>query len=172
RESAPVLERLLPSFTGQAHGPGVLVRWVTGIERPITYLADGEPLTTARMSELGLTRGGVHERALANLRRALPPGFAPSDDPAVLDDEGAALLSLPELVPQGAAWIAYPLPGEGLVVMREGAASTAAELERIERAHRALEAPTFTRPVRVTQRGFTPLDWPSRATGDAPGGER
>jgi len=168
--SARVLERLLPSFAGATPDPSVLLRWVTGIERPVMYLEDGEAMTTARMMELGLTRGGLHERALANLRRAIPPGFAPGDDPALLDDGGAALLALPELVPAGHAWIAYPLRGEGLLVLKEAAPSTAAELERLDRAHHALDAPLFARPVRVTARGFTPLDWPSK--GIATGGSR
>jgi hypothetical protein len=133
------------------------------------YLADGETMTTARMMELGLTRGGVHERALANLRRAIPPGFAPGEDPALLDDVGAALLALPELVPPSGAWIAYPLRGEGLVVLGEAAASTPAELERLDRAHHALEAPIFARPVRITSRGFTPVDWPSKGQPTGPG---
>ena len=167
--NARVLERLLPALAPATPEASVLLRWVTGIERPVTYLDDGEPMTTARMMELGLTRGGLHERALANLRGAIPPGFAPGDEPALLDDEGAALLALPALVPAGHAWIAYPLRGEGLVVLMEGAASTAAELERLERAHQALDAPLFARPVRVTARGFTPLDWPSQGRPTDPG---
>src|SRR5690606_23790333 len=106
---------------------------------------------------------------LANLRRAVPPAFAPGEDPALLDNEGAALLALPELVPPGQAWIAYPLRGEGLIVLLEGAASTPAELERLDRAHHALEAPVFSRPVRVTARGFTPIEWPSKGRPTDPG---
>lgn len=154
------LERLRPSFA-TATESGVLVRWVTGIERPIVYLADDEALTTQTMTSLGLSRSDVHERALANLRRALPPGFAPGDEPAVLDDEGAALLVLPELVPEGEVWIAYPSPTEGVIVLREGAASTETELARLEQAHRQHSRSLFTRPVRVTRRGFSPVEWPS-----------
>ncbi|HEY8430406.1 MAG TPA: hypothetical protein VIL20_18630 [Sandaracinaceae bacterium] len=140
-----------------------MLRWITGLERPVRYLdADGAPLDVNALSALGLTRGGLHERALANLRRAIPPGFAPGDEPALLDDAGAAILVLPELVPDGDAWIAFPLAGEGLVVMREGAASTRAELARLKDA--AGSAPLFERPVRVTRRGFEPFEWPSGRT--------
>ena len=89
------------------------------------------------------------------------PGFAPGDEPAVLDDEGAALLVLPELVPEGEVWIAYPSPTEGVIVLREGAASTETELARLEQAHRQHSRSLFTRPVRVTRRGFSPVEWPS-----------
>src|SRR5690606_34831563 len=163
---AALLDRVLPSFaTSTAAAGGAVLRWVTGLERPVRYLgAGGEPVDAGALSALGLTRGGLHERALANLRRAIPPGFAPGDDPAVLDDDGAAILALPDLVPADDAWIAFPLAGEGLVVMREGAPSTRAELARLKDAA-AGAAPLFERPVRVTRRGFEPFEWPSgRAT--------
>jgi hypothetical protein len=125
--------------------------------------ADGNAFAASALASLGLTRGGLHERAMTNLRRAVPPSFAPSDEPAVLEDEQAAtLLVLPELVPAGEAWIAFALRGEGLIVMREGAPSTREELRRLDRARHDDPKPIFTRPLRITKRGFEPLDWPSK----------
>jgi hypothetical protein len=166
---ADLVSRLRPTFVAGDPPAGVVLRWVTGIDRPIAYAADGELLTTATMMSLGLTRGAVHDRALANLRAAIPAGFAPGDEPAVLDDDGAALLVLPELVPPGDAWLAFPLAGEGLVVMRERAASTPAELARL---HRARQGAALSRPVRISKGGFAPVDWPpnDRVT-DSGGGE-
>ncbi len=162
------LGRVLPAFQPKdAPAAGALLRWVTGLERPVRYAAgDGDPIASRALAELGLTRGGLHERALANLRRAIPPGFAPSVEPALLDDaDGAAVLALPDLVPAGETWLAYPLRGEGLIVMRESEPSTHAELARLGRAHRADPHPIFERPVRITRRGFEPVDWPEgRAT--------
>lgn len=170
--SAPItsgVERVLPRLHLEASGApaGALSRWVTGLERPVLYEGgDGQPLGTSVLAELGLTRGGLHERALANLSRALPPGFAPGDEPALLDDP-SSILALPELVPLGHAWVAYPVRGEGLFVLREGAPSTGAELARL----RALSGgdPVFERPVRVTRRGFEPLEWPSAERTTDPG---
>lgn len=164
------LDRVLPSFATGESTAGALLRWVTGLERPLRYVGgDGAAIEAGALATLGLTRGGLHERALANLRRAIPPGFAPGDDPAVIDDHGAAILALPELVPAGEAWIAYPMPGEGLVVMREGATSTRDELARLERESKDGEARLFDKPVRVSRRGFEPLEWPSSGRSTDPG---
>jgi hypothetical protein len=136
----------------------------------VQYVSDRGALAVDALAALGLTRGGLHERAVANLKRALPPGFAPGDHPAVLDDEsGVIVLALPDAVPPLEAWIAYPLRGEGLVVMREGASTTRDELLRLARAHKEDPKPVFASPVRVSKRGFMPFDWPDEKRTTDPG---
>ncbi len=168
---ARALEHVLPTFHFASGSPpsGALARWVTGLERPVIYDAgDGAPVAATGLSALGLTRGGLHEKALSNLRRAVPPGFSPGEEPAVLDDPTlSTILALPELVPVGHAWITYPVRGEGLFVMREDLSSTRAELLRLAR-DRDTE-PVFERPVRVTRRGFEPFEWPSADRTTDPG---
>jgi hypothetical protein len=168
---ARALDRVLPVFHLGAESPpsGALVRWVTGLERPVLYDAGhGDPLGADVLTGLGLTRGGLHEKALANLRRSVPPGFAPGDEPALLDDPSlSTILALPELVPIGHAWIAYPVRGEGLFVMREESPSTRGELVRLAQARGS--EPVFERPVRVSRRGFEALEWPSAERTTDPG---
>jgi hypothetical protein len=164
------VSRVVPElFAGDTEKDPPLLRWITGIPRPIRYLADDTPVETSALGALGLTRGGIHERALTSLRRTIPPGFAPTNEPAILDDAGAALLVLPELVPLADAWIVYPLAGEGLIVMRETAPTTRDELLKLEKAHKETKAPLFDRPVRVSRRGFEPFEWPSAERSTNPG---
>ncbi|HJL14668.1 MAG TPA: hypothetical protein RMH99_03370 [Sandaracinaceae bacterium LLY-WYZ-13_1] len=166
------VERVVPRFvTRDAADREPLLRWVTGLERPVAYALESPEdtvlLSSAALRGVGLTRGGIHERALANARRRLPPGFGPGADPAILDDGADALLALPELVPAGESWLAYPLEDGALVVLREGAEGAEEELRRLADEPGAAG---FERPVRVRRRGFEPADWPARrARGTDPG---
>jgi hypothetical protein len=159
---------ILPELADEKSG--ALLRWITGLPKPVRYVAGDDVIDVSALEKLGLTRGGLHERALANVRRTIPNGFAPTDQPAVLDDAGAAaLLALPEMVQVGDAWIAYPLRGEGLVVMREGVPSTSQELARLKREHDGDASPVFPHPVRITRKGFAPYEWPSSERSTNPG---
>lgn len=119
-------------------------------------------LSAEALRGVGLTRAKIHERALDHVRGDLPEGFRPTEQPAVLDGGAAALLALPELVPEGESWIALPTGDGALIVLREGADSTEDELRRLARELGA--EPLFHRPVRVRRRGFEPARWP-----EAPG---
>ena len=157
------LDRVVPVFFVKEPGLAQpLVRWVTGVPQPIAYWLEGDDgpvlFASGALRGLKVSRAELHERALANLRRTVPPGFGPTDEPAYLDDGSAALLVLPALVPTGQTWLAYPDEDGALVVLREDAPSTDDELRRLAGAR--TEASLFDRPVRVKPRGFEPATWP------------
>ncbi|MBX3272920.1 MAG: hypothetical protein KF729_21840 [Sandaracinaceae bacterium] len=164
-QAAPdALARVLPVFFVNEPGLGQpLLRWVNGIPLPVAYRLETEEgpvlFATDALRGLRVGRSELHDRALANLARQVPGGFAPTDEPAWLDGGAAALLCLPSLVPHGAAWLAYPEPDGALVVLREDAPGTAEELARL--ATERGDAPLFDRPVRVTRGGFAPAEWPA-----------
>ncbi|MCA9610346.1 MAG: hypothetical protein KC619_32345, partial [Myxococcales bacterium] len=158
------LDRVVPVFFTNEPGLGQpLLRWVTGVPQPVAYRLEGAEgpvlFATAALRGLRASRAELHDRALANLRRVVPPGFAPTDEPAWLDGGAAAVLLLPDLVPHGEAWIAYPDADGALVVMKEGASTTDEELARLAAARG--DEPLFDRPVRVTRHGFAPAEWPA-----------
>ena len=160
-------DRVLPMFhVKEPGGMQPLVRWITGLPLPIAYGVNEENglvlFASAALRGLKQSRTGIHERALDNVRETLPPGFAPGEEPAILDGNAAALLVLPELLSPGEAWIAFPTGQGELVVMREGASSTESELRRL--AKDRSETPLFERPVRVRHSGFSPSNWPKGAT--------
>ncbi|MFK7991783.1 MAG: hypothetical protein AB8I08_37545 [Sandaracinaceae bacterium] len=160
-------ERVRPVFApkGSTEGEPVL-RWVTGIEHAIGYEVDDGLIAPPALRGMKLSRGQLHTRALDNLRGVIPDGFAPGAHPAYLDGGETALLLLPELVPSGESWLAYPTHEGELIVMREGAASTDTELTRLHNERHA-EDPLH-RPVRVRRRGFEPVPWPSDARPTTP----